>query len=59
MTQLIFRHAVIARTVITRPLMTKIMFWAVITVLALVAAACGGGAGGMWQGGGDSTPSWR
>jgi len=49
----------ITRLMITRPFMTKVAFWATITVLALVLAACGGGEGGMYQGGNDSSPYWR
>lgn len=49
----------ITRMMITRPLMTKVMFWAMITVLALVLADCTTSEGGMYQGGGDDSPSWR
>lgn len=55
----ITRLAILRHTVILNPKM-KIAFWAVIALVALVAASCGDqSGGGMWQGGGDSTPSWR
>lgn len=46
--------AVITKLVTTRP----VVFWAVITLLALVAVSCGS-EGGMYQGGGDDSPRWR
>jgi len=49
----------IARMMITK----RLLALAMLAVLALgVLASCdnsGGGRGGMWQGGGDSAPSWR
>ncbi len=47
---------------IARMMFTKrFLALALLAVLALsLAASCGNqGSGGMWQGGSDSTPSWR
>lgn len=49
----------LTRLIVTRPFLMKVLFWATITMLALLAASCGDNGGGMWQGGGDSEPSWR
>lgn len=36
----------------------RLALWAALLVSALVLAKCGS-SGGMYQGGGDSTPGWR
>ena len=48
----------ITRMMVMNP-RTKIVMWVLFAVGALVLASCGNDGGGMWQGGGDSEPSWR
>jgi hypothetical protein len=43
---------------ICNPRTMMILKWVVLLAVLLVAASCGG-PDGMYQGGGDDTPSWR
>jgi len=53
-------HSTIARQMITKRFMAVLLAWVAITILTLgVCAACGGGEGGWYQGGGDSVPHDR
>ena len=44
---------------IYNPRTVVILKWVTLIVLLLVAASCDGSTEGLWQGGGDDTPTWR
>jgi len=53
----------LARILFTKRFMLQLLAWALISVAVLgVSASCDDNnrsGSGMWQGGGDSSPSWR